>query len=40
MKEATIALILACPAVASGEIHRHQGSADALPHDKYVRVVS
>ena len=40
MKLITIALIVSCPVVAAAEIHRHGGSADALPHDKYVRVVS
>jgi dipeptidyl-peptidase-4 len=40
MKSILVVLILASPALASAEIHRHGGSADALPHDKYVRVVS
>jgi dienelactone hydrolase len=30
----------AIPTSTSAEIHKHVGSADALPHDKYVRVVS
>jgi dipeptidyl aminopeptidase/acylaminoacyl peptidase len=40
MKSLSLALILACPLVASAEIYRHGGSAEPLPHDKYVRVVS
>jgi dienelactone hydrolase/ketosteroid isomerase-like protein len=40
MKSVTVAWLLACPVLAFAEIHRHGGSADALPHDKYVRVVS
>jgi dipeptidyl aminopeptidase/acylaminoacyl peptidase len=40
MKLLTVALIASCPLVASAEIHRHGGGADALPHDKYVRVSS
>jgi dipeptidyl aminopeptidase/acylaminoacyl peptidase len=40
MKLFTTALILSLPALAAAEIHHHGGSADALPHDKYVRVVS
>jgi dipeptidyl aminopeptidase/acylaminoacyl peptidase len=40
MKLFTVALIASCPVVASAEIHQHGGSAEALPHDKYVRVVS
>jgi dienelactone hydrolase len=40
MKVLTVALIASCPVVASAEIHRHGGGADALPHDKYVRVSS
>jgi dienelactone hydrolase len=35
-----IVAILAWPVVAAGEIVRHGGGADALPHEKYVRVVS
>jgi dienelactone hydrolase len=34
------ALALTCPALAGAEIHRHAGAPDALPYDKYVRVVS
>jgi dipeptidyl aminopeptidase/acylaminoacyl peptidase len=33
-------LIVSLPVIAAAEIHRHGGNADALPHDKYVRVVS
>jgi len=40
MKLITVVLIVSCPVVAGAEIHRHAGSAQALPHDKYVRVVS
>jgi len=40
MKIVTTALLVCLPAVAAAEIHRHGGSAEALPHDKYVRVVS
>jgi dienelactone hydrolase len=37
----TIAMVLASlPVVAHAEIHRHAGSPDALPYQKYVRVVS
>jgi dienelactone hydrolase len=40
MKNGLLALMLACPLVATAEIHRHGGSAEAVPHDRYVRVVS
>ncbi len=40
MKLLVVALIVSFPVVATAEIHRHGGSADALPPDKYVRVVS
>lgn len=40
MRLLTAALIASCPALGWAEIHRHGGSADALSHDKYVRVVS
>jgi dipeptidyl aminopeptidase/acylaminoacyl peptidase len=33
-------LILSCSGMAAAEIHKHAGSADALPHATYVRVVS
>jgi dipeptidyl aminopeptidase/acylaminoacyl peptidase len=33
-------LIVSLPVIAAAEIHRHGGSGDAVPHDKYVRVVS
>jgi dipeptidyl aminopeptidase/acylaminoacyl peptidase len=37
----TIALLLASlPLAAHAEVHRHAGSPDALPFEKYVRVVS
>jgi dipeptidyl-peptidase-4 len=35
-----VVLIVVCPALAAAEVHKHGGSADAVPHDKYVRVVS
>ncbi len=40
MKLFTVALIVSYPVVAAAEIHHHGGSGDALPHDKYVRLVS
>ncbi len=40
MKILCLALVVACPALAAAEIHRHGGSPDAIPHEKYVRVVS
>jgi dipeptidyl-peptidase-4 len=40
MKLVAVALVVSCPVVAAAEIHQHGGSAEALPHDKYVRVVS
>jgi dipeptidyl aminopeptidase/acylaminoacyl peptidase len=33
-------LLATIPTVAGAEIHRHAGSPDAVPHEKYVRVVS
>ena len=33
-------LVAVCPGPAAGEIHKHGGSAEPLPHHKYVRVVS
>jgi dipeptidyl aminopeptidase/acylaminoacyl peptidase len=40
MKLLLIVAILACPMVAAAEIHHNGGKADALPHEKYLRVVS
>jgi dipeptidyl aminopeptidase/acylaminoacyl peptidase len=40
MKLVAAALVVSLPALAAAEIHRHGGSGEALPHDKYVRVVS
>jgi dienelactone hydrolase len=40
VKLVAAALVASCPVLAAAEIHRHGGSAEALPHDKYVRVVS
>jgi dipeptidyl aminopeptidase/acylaminoacyl peptidase len=36
----TALLIASVPGFATAEIHKHAGSPDALPHDKYVHVVS
>jgi dipeptidyl-peptidase-4 len=33
-------LVAASPSVAVAEVHHHAGRGDALPHDRYVRVVS
>ena len=33
-------LLLLCGFPAAAELHEHPGSKDALPHDKYIRVVS
>ena len=40
MRYAIVALLASHPLAALAEIHRHGGSAEALPYDKYVRVVS
>ncbi len=40
MRVVAAVLIAASPALAAAEVHRHGGSAEALPSDKYVRVVS
>lgn len=41
MKSAALILIaVSMPALARAEIVRYPGAADAIPHDKYVRVVS
>jgi len=40
MKLVALVLVLSLPVLAAAEIHRHEGSAEALAHDKYVRVVS
>lgn len=40
MKRLLTLILLSCPLVASAEIQKHPGSAEALPHDKYLRVVS
>lgn len=39
-KAIAVTVIVCLPAAAGAEIHRHGGSAEAVPHDKYVRVVS
>ena len=36
----TFVLTVSAHGIASAEIHEHGGSANALPHEKYVRVVS
>lgn len=40
MKRIAAALVVSLPAVAAAEVHRHGGGAEALPSEKYVRVVS
>jgi dipeptidyl aminopeptidase/acylaminoacyl peptidase len=40
MKLIPFALLVSCPVVAMAGIQRHAGSAEALPHDRYVRAVS
>jgi len=40
MKCSLALLIASLPLTASAETHRHEGSADALPHEQYLRVVS
>jgi dipeptidyl aminopeptidase/acylaminoacyl peptidase len=40
MKTLCLAVVAALPTVVAAEIQRHAGAPDALPHDKYVRVVS
>ncbi len=40
MKRLLLVLLLSWPLTASAEIHRHTGSGEALPHEKYLRVVS
>jgi dipeptidyl aminopeptidase/acylaminoacyl peptidase len=40
MKRLTAVLLAACPALAAADVYKHGGSPDAVPHDKYVRVVS
>jgi dienelactone hydrolase len=40
MKLIAAVLVASVSAVAAAEIHRHGGSAEALPYDKYVHVVS
>jgi dipeptidyl aminopeptidase/acylaminoacyl peptidase len=36
----TVCILVSFPNMSSGEIHKHAGPAQPLPHDKYVRVVS
>jgi dipeptidyl aminopeptidase/acylaminoacyl peptidase len=40
MRLITVAVLLGWPVLATAEIHHNGGSADALPYDKFVRVVS
>jgi dipeptidyl aminopeptidase/acylaminoacyl peptidase len=40
MKTISLALLAAFPVTLAAEIHRHAGGPDALPHEKYVQVVS
>lgn len=40
MKATALAVAVLVPVAATAEIRRHGGSAAALPHEKYVRVVS
>ncbi len=40
MRQLLIVLLVSCAATATAEIHRHGGSADPVPHDAYLRVVS
>ena len=41
MKSTALILFAALmPALSAAEIVRYPGTADAIPHDKYVRVVS
>jgi dipeptidyl aminopeptidase/acylaminoacyl peptidase len=40
MKRLLSALVVVLPAIARADVHKHGGSPDPVPHDKYVRVVS
>jgi dipeptidyl aminopeptidase/acylaminoacyl peptidase len=40
MKTLTVVVLAACPALAAADVYTHGGSPDAVPHDKYLRVVS
>jgi dipeptidyl aminopeptidase/acylaminoacyl peptidase len=40
MKHILAVPLVLCPILAAAEIRHHGGSADPLPHEKYVRVVS
>ncbi len=40
MKNVLVVLSASLPLAAHGEVHRHGGRPDALPYEKYVRVVS
>jgi dipeptidyl aminopeptidase/acylaminoacyl peptidase len=40
MRTLATLLVAAVPALAAAEVHRHGGSAEALPHEKYLHVVS
>jgi dipeptidyl aminopeptidase/acylaminoacyl peptidase len=40
MKLLATVLLVTVSTAATAEVHRHTGSPDAVPHEKYVRVVS
>jgi dipeptidyl aminopeptidase/acylaminoacyl peptidase len=40
MKRLLSALVVVLPAIARADVHKHGGSPDPVPHEKYVRVVS
>jgi len=40
MKSVLVVLMASIPLAANAEVHRHGGGPDALPYEKYVRVVS
>jgi dipeptidyl aminopeptidase/acylaminoacyl peptidase len=40
MRLAAVVLVASFPTLAAAEVHRHGGSAEALPSDEYVRAVS
>jgi dipeptidyl aminopeptidase/acylaminoacyl peptidase len=40
MRLPVLTLTVLLPTLAAAEVHRHPGRPDALPHEKYVRVVS
>lgn len=40
MKTLLVMFVVFLPMLAAAEVHEHPGSAEAIPHEKYVRVVS